>query len=185
MKKYRLKKSAIYAIYTSLAVALVGTLLVLDNSLNNKSLQNDEYNYVESSIFDNEVPVIASDNTIGKPYINNEVKVVKNYYDRNASEDVQQNSIIYYETTYMQNSAIAYGGVESFDVVAVFDGTVSSIREDDLLGYIVEIVHKNNVISIYQSVSDVLVKENQNVKKGEKIAKSGKSNLNQSLNLKI
>lgn len=82
----------------------------------------------------------------------------------------------------MQNSAVAYGGVDSFDVVSILDGTVVSIKEDELLGNIVEIEHDNKVISVYQSISDVLVKENQTVKQGEVIAKSGESNLNKSLN---
>ena len=86
-----------------------------------------------------------------------------------------------YDSTYMPNSSIAYGGIDSFDVVSILDGTVIKVSEDDLLGNIVEIEHTNKIISVYQSVSEVAVKENQVVKQGEVIAKSGESNLNLSL----
>ena len=81
----------------------------------------------------------------------------------------------------MPNSSIAYGGVENFDVVAILDGTVIKVEEDELLGNIIEIEHNNKMISVYQSVSEVAVKENQVVKQGEIIAKGGESNLNLSL----
>ena len=40
----------------------------------------------------------------------------------------------------------------------------------------------NDLISVYQSVKDFAVKENQLVRQGEVIAKSGTSNLNKELN---
>ena len=57
----------------------------------------------------------------------------------------------------MQSTGVSYGGVDDFDVVAVLDGTVTSVREDELLGTIVEIKHNNNLTSVYQSLKDVSV----------------------------
>ena len=106
--------------------------------------------------------------------------MIKNYYDY-KSEETQENSIIYYENTYMQSSGIAYGGVDKFDIVAVLDGIVTVVKEDELLGTIVEIKHDNNMYSLYQSVSDVKVKENDQVVQGTIIASSGTSALQKDL----
>lgn len=163
---------------------LIGILVLTDSYLTVDDLEEPDYDYVTDTVIDDDkdVPVVSTDTIIAKPYSDENVKVLKNYYDYTAAKEQQENSILYYESTYMQNSAVAYGGVDSFDVVSILDGNVVSIKEDELLGNIVEIEHDNKVISVYQSISDVLVKENQTVKQGEVVAKSGESNLNKSLN---
>ncbi len=182
MKKYRFKKSAVYVMYGLGFALLIGILVLTDSYLTVDDLEEPDYDYVTETVLEDDVPVVNTATTIIKPYSDENVKILKNYYDYTASKEEQENSILYYESTYMQNSAIAYGGVDSFDVVSILDGTVVSIKEDELLGNIVEIEHDNKVISVYQSISNVLVKENQVVKQGEVIAKSGESNLNKALN---
>ena len=184
MKKYRFKKSAVYVMYGLGFALLIGILVLTDSYLTVDDLEEPDYDYVTETVLDKDedVPVVNTDTIIMKPYSDQNVKILKNYYDYTAEKEQQENSILYYESTYMQNSAVAYGGVDSFDIVSILDGTVVSIKEDELLGNIVEIEHENKVISVYQSISDVIVKENQAVKQGEVIAKSGASNLNKSLN---
>ena len=82
----------------------------------------------------------------------------------------------------MQNSSVAYGGVESFDVVSILDGKVIKITKDDLVGNVIEIEHDNNIISIYQSVDNIKVNVNDEIKQGQIIATSGKSSINKDLN---
>ena len=78
----------------------------------------------------------------------------------------------------MQSSGITYGYSESFDVVSILDGKVITVKQDELLGNIVEIEHNNGIISIYQSLDSVNVKVNDTIKQGTIIGKSGKNNLN-------
>ena len=49
---------------------------------------------------------------------------------------------------------------ETFEVIAVLDGTVINIKDDELLGKIVEVQHENNLVSSYQSLGEVSVKKN-------------------------
>lgn len=116
-----------------------------------------------------------------RPYTDEKVKIVKNYYDYKGEEETQKNSIFFHEDTYMQSTGVSYGGVDDFDVVAVLDGTVTSVREDELLGTIVEIKHNNNLTSVYQSLKDVSVKKDDKVSQGQPIAKAGTSNIDTSL----
>ena len=181
MKKYRFRKPAIIVISTLCFAILILGVALINTSMNQVSLQIPDYDYVTDTILNEEEPVANTKNIIMRPYNNSEVKILKDFYERNDTEENQENSLIFYDSTYMPNSSIAYGGIDSFDVVSILDGTVIKVSEDDLLGNIVEIEHTNKIISVYQSVSEVAVKENQVVKQGEVIAKSGESNLNLSL----
>ena len=181
MRKYRFRKPAIIVISTLCFAILILGVAIINTSMNQVSLQIPDYDYVTDTILNEEEPVANTKNIIMRPYNNSEVKILKDFYERNDTEENQENSLIFYDSTYMPNSSIAYGGIDSFDVVSILDGTVIKVSEDDLLGNIVEIEHTNKIISVYQSVSEVAVKENQVVKQGEVIAKSGESNLNLSL----
>lgn len=181
MRKYRFRKPAIIVISTLCFAILILGVAIINTSMNQVSLQIPDYDYVTDTILNEEEPVANTKNIIMRPYNNSKVKILKDFYERNDTEENQENSLIFYDSTYMPNSSIAYGGIDSFDVVSILDGTVIKVSEDDLLGNIVEIEHTNKIISVYQSVSEVAVKENQVVKQGEVIAKSGESNLNLSL----
>ena len=103
----------------------------------------------------------------------------KNYYDKNASEEDQIKSLIYYKNTYMQNTGILYNSEEEFDVVSVLDGTVTSITEDEILGKVVEIAHSTELITIYHCLGEVNVNVGDNVKQNDVIGKSGKVNIDE------
>lgn len=179
MKKIN-KKNLI--VLSSILVIGVISVLSINVSLSPKKEKVDIVKKEEKKKVDIVSPVISeSTGVIKKPFINEEVKVLKNYYNYQGTEEEQENSITYYESTYMPNYAICYGGPDSFEVTSILDGTVTNIKEDSLLGNIVEIQHDNDIISVYQSVSDVTVELNQIVKQGEVIAHSGMSNINKDL----
>ena len=146
MKKFRLTTMGKYLVCFSAFLVLVGTLVVVDLSLKNVDDEPEEYvdhQYVGDLITDEEIPVVNSTSIIIRPYLNTNVRILKNYYDYKGEVAEQENSLIYYESTYMPNYAIAYGGVEDFEVVSILDGTVIKVREDNILGNIIEIQHEN------------------------------------------
>jgi len=113
--------------------------------------------------------------SIIKPYINESVKLSRSYYDENSDEKTQENSIIFYGNTYIQNKGTEYSSKNEFDVVSVIDGKVSSIKQDSTLGYIVEITHENELKTVYQYLSSVKIQEGATIYKGDVIGTSGKS----------
>ncbi len=181
MKKRKLKKSAIYGLSISLGALLLGGLWYAD--LSNQSLKEDtDYDYVSNLFDENVTTVVNTAVRMMHPYTNGEVEALTTFYDYQDDEESQQNSIINYETTYIQNNGIAYGGIEdTFDVVSVLDGTVSSVEEDNLLGKIVTITHTDEIITTYQSLSEVTVKEGDQISQGTIIGKAGESNLEKDL----
>ncbi len=181
MTNRRIKKSVIYGVYSLGVIALIGTVYLIESSIGKNNFKEDEPTYVSKTIFDDTVPVVADDVKILRPYSDAEIKMVKSYYDYQADEESQKNSLIFHEDTYMQSSGVAYGGKDNFEVKSVLDGTVVDVKEDKLLGKIVEIKHSNDVISVYQSLSEVAVAKDAAVKQGDVIGKSGTANISTEL----
>jgi len=185
MIKKKFKPFVVPVFYCLAIVMFVISMYFIGRIVNNVLFEgDDDLQYVDQEIFDQEqnIPVVGEEELIVRPYTSDKVVIAKNYYDYEGDAKSQQNSLIYYENTYMQNSGIDYKADEKFDVVSILDGTVVSVKEDNILGNVVEIRHNNELISIYQSLSDVKVKENDTVKQGQIIAKSGSSNINKELN---
>ncbi len=183
MKKIKLKKPVVYSMCAAVSVLLLGGLWYADMS--NQSLNNnpdEDLIYVSRLFDDNVVSVVNTLPTILRPYNNPEIKSLNNFYDYQSDEKTQQNAIINYDTTYIQNNGVAYGGInDTFDVLSVLPGTVTSVKEDNLMGKIVTIQHDNNIITTYQSLSEVTVKEGDNVAQNTIIGKAGDSNLEKDL----
>lgn len=182
MKNRKLKSNIVPIIYGLVAILGIGSAYLIENMLNNAVFkEEDHYGYVSETITEEEVPVVNTEPTLIRPYNDTEIKIVKNYYDYKADETSQQNAIIYHENTYMQNSGIAYGGKDNFDVVAILDGEVVEVKNDKLLGNIVQIKHNDKIISVYQSLSETNVKKGDTIKQGQVIGKSGTSNISKDL----
>lgn len=184
----RLKKSVVYVLYGLAFIFMLVSLFFIDNSSSKSSFDSseEEYKYVSQDIFDKvkDIPVNAIEDKkiiINKPYIDESVKIVKNYYSLSDDEETQQNSIIYYQDTYIQSSGVSYGNDNCFDVVAILDGKVTDVKEDDILGNVVTIEHDNGIISSYQSITNIKVKSGDIVKQGDIIANSSTSNISTDL----
>ena len=179
MKKRRLKPFVkISAIGVFLIVCLVSIVSLSDNKTNTISKTSDDFTYVNDYIFDNYYPVVNQEEKLTKPYTSEKVSIYKNFYDKDATEEEQKNSIIYHEGIYMQNSGVDYKSDEQFDVVSSLSGTVTNVTDDTLLGKTVEIRNSSEIIIVYQSLGEVLVKKGDNVTQGQIIAKSGTCTLN-------
>lgn len=187
MTKRKLKPFVVPTLYTLTAIVFVFSLymiqLIIGKASFTPTTKEENVNYVDNEIINinEQIPVVSNNSIIIRPYIANDVIIAKSYYDYQAEADEQKNAIIYYEDTYMQNSGIDYKSENVFDVIAILDGTVISVKNDDILGNIVEIKHTNDIISVYQSLSEISVKENDTVLAGQNIGKSGESNINKDI----
>lgn len=147
-----------------------------------KVFDNDYSNYVfaTKTLNKDSVSVISTEgekDVIIKPFLEDRAVISKNYYDMNDAEKTQQNSLIYYEKTYMENTGVLYSADETFNIVAVLDGTIKDVKTDDILGNVVEIEHSPNLITVYYSLGEISVKKGDNITQGETIATSGANKL--------
>ena len=186
MKMKRIKPLVIPMIYGVCVIAFL-FCMYFAGKLSNNFLFKDKNvtNYVDGEIvseYDNDIPVVSTSSIIVRPYLDSNVSIYKTFYDYQDEINNQENSIILYEGTYMQNSGVDYTSDNSFDVISILDGTVINVYENEILGTSIEIRHNNDLISVYQSLSDVTVKEGDNVIQGQTLAKSCLSNINRELN---
>ena len=178
-KKVKLKPFVMPTIYGIVTISLAASLFFLGNNLLKEKVP---VTYITSSTLIEDVePVISETKKIKRPYIEEDVKILQNFYDNTSDKKVQENSLIFYENTYLQNSGIDYGKENVFDVYSIYDGTIVNIEENDILGTIIEIEHSNNLIASYQCLGNIKVKENDTVTVGEIIATSGTCNISKNL----
>ncbi|WP_068620655.1 M23 family metallopeptidase [Paenibacillus tuaregi] len=112
-----------------------------------------------------------------------EVNVVKPFYDKDASAEEHVSAIVQYNDTFVPNTGIdlARGDNKSFDVKAALGGKVTRVEQHALLGYVVEITHANNLKTVYESLADVKVKKDAEVKQGDTLATAGRNELEKDL----
>ena len=179
--KRQLKQSVVYGLYALSFILLIGGIVVLGFTAKEKTEQEDKL--VSKGILDYEekIPVVNTEIKIIRPYTDTEVKVVKSFYDYQAEAEQQEQSLIYYEGTYMQSSGVSYSKGDVFDVVSILDGKVLEVKEDSTLGNIITIEHDNGITSVYQSIGEISVKANDSVVGGQTIAKSSTSNISTEL----
>ena len=176
MKKRNLKLFAVPAIYTLALLVFGGSMYLIQRTVNSqKFTSNENMEYVDKEIVtDNEyIPVINVEPIIMKPFLNDSVSINKSFYNKDDDKQNQENSIILYEKTYMQNSGVDYKLNEQFDVVSILDGTVIDVIDNEILGKTIKIKHNNDIISTYQSLGETLVNKDDTVLRGQVIAKSG------------
>ena len=180
MNKRNLKLYAVPILYV-FTVLLLGTTTILVGKYisNHKFKTNEAIEYVDKEIvIDNEyIPVVQTAATIMKPFLIDNITINKTFYNQEDEKSNQENSIIVYKDTYMQNTGVDYKYNEVFDIVSILDGTVIEITDNEALGKTIKIRHNNDLISTYQSLSEITVKENDNVLRGQAIGKSGTCNL--------
>lgn len=184
MKTYKLKRWVMPTIYIGavsivlLSLTFVAAYLKEDPKAESLSSYVSESVVKEPTIKEEVKEVIEPTNeTVNHPYLNQNVKTAKNYYDDSADEETQMNSLIYYHNTYMENTGILYTSDEVFDVVSVLDGKVTSVTKDEILGNVIEVMHSNELVTIYHCLGEVFVKDGDEVKQNDVLGKSGEVNI--------
>ena len=181
MKRRKLKPYVLPTLMLLAITSIIFGTAMITNNLKSQKPEDNPTSYVTSTILEEEKPVINETNTMINPYTDPTVTIGKSYYNYQADAAAQEKSIIYHDNTYMQNSGTDFISDNVFDVVAVLDGSVTDVKEDDTLGKVIEIKHDNGYISIYQSLSEVSVKKGDVITQGQVIGKSGTNELDKDM----
>ena len=180
MKQKKLRGYVLPTLYVIILMLVFGAVSLVSSMLKS----NPDYLYsigiinmdTRTVVETNDVPIIS------RPYTSEAVSVDKYFYDINAEEDKQVNSLIYFQNTYMKNTGILYKDNEAFDAIAVLSGKVLNVRSDDILGNVVEIEHNTNLRTIYYSLGEVKVKVGDMLIQGQTIGVSGANNITENKN---
>ncbi len=183
MKKRKLRGFVLPSIYIVTIIVLAIGITLLTRNMLDSSPRVDNYDY-SISVFDEE----EEDNSVivnetipsilkaSKPFIGDDIVVMKDFYDDNGSAESQEQALIFYENTYMPNTGILYASDNVFDVIASIDGTVKEIKQDEILGNVLTLEGKD-VTCVYYTLGDIEVKEGDEVKQNDVLAKSGQSKI--------
>ena len=179
MTKLKLRPYVLPTIYMIAIATIIVSILLIGQTIRTFNKEKVDITYVVGKVVeDNSKPVIEVKNDkVIKPFVNEGVVIAKDFYEKDAPEEKQKGSLIYYEGTYMQNSGVLYKADIEFDIVAVMDGTVTNIKEDNLLGIVIEIDHNSKLKTIYQSLAEAKVKVGDVVKQGDIIGICGANNI--------
>lgn len=181
MKKRKLKSFVLPTVLATIIIAVFFTTAIVMKKDNSLTVAEENLNYVSKTIIGNDIAVMNTTTKVINPYTDTSVTVGKQFYDYKGTAENQEKAIIFHDGTYMQNSGMDFTSEKPFDVVAVLAGTVTNVKEDELLGKIVEIKHGNDYVSIYQSLSEISVKKGDNVNQGQVLGKSGTNELDKEL----
>lgn len=179
MKNKRLRSFVLPTVY----IMVISVLFISISFLANNLSHNIEYgNMSVSTLDDNTTPVIKNEENIlqsiiEKPYVSSNVSIAKSFYDMTDDAKKQEDSLVYYQNTYLQNSGVLYESTDPFDIKASYDGKVTNVSSDDILGNYVEITHNEKLKTVYYSLSEVIVKKDDVVLSGDVIGKSGTNKL--------
>ncbi len=180
MIKRRLKTQYVLlfgSILLILPLLLIG--IAVKTSLNEVTVE--EPDYITEETFNHYIPVINTETRMINPYLEPSVTIGKNYYDYQSDEESQIKAILKHDNTYIQNTGIDYLSDKIFDVISILDGTVVNISDDESLGKIVEVKHKNGIISSYQSLGTINVKKGDIITQGQVLGTSGSNELDKEL----
>jgi stage II sporulation protein Q len=180
------KKRWVYpAIYILSAAIILTAVLWFQNSNNETDsgqTKNEATDIAGKKYNEPAVEVNRSMENFSMPVTNpDSVVIQKQFYDFDGKKEEQESALVFYNNTYHPNTGIdiVMEDGKTFDVVASLSGSVTNVLEDALLGNVIEIEHDNGIVTQYQSVTDIDVKVGDQVKKGQTIAKAGKSLYNE------
>lgn len=177
MKKYI--KLYVPLIYIGVVILMVVSTMSVMNAVRKYLRDDSKYSYTLDNVFEGDiVPVMKSEvDMIVRPYIDENVKVGKYFYDYESDSTKQENSLILYENVYMQNTGVDYISSEDFDVVSILDGEIISIDDSEVYGKIISIKHNDNLISTYSNISNINFDIGYKVNQGEIIGTSKVSDI--------
>jgi stage II sporulation protein Q len=178
----KLKPFVFPVLYISLIFMLVVGLYFTTKNMSNDMIESlEDVDYVSNVILDDIIPVVNVDTIVSNPYYGTNVTIARYYYNIEDDVDRQKESIIYYNNTYMPNSGVDYTSNSNFEVVSILDGTIIDIKEDELLGKIVEVRHNNELVSSYAGLNEISVQKGESITQGMKLGVSGTNKINESL----
>ena len=103
--------------------------------------------------------------------------MVRTFFDPSLSSEELVSAIINTGTKVITSTGISYAKKDNsiFSVLAIYDGEVVSIDEDELSGAKITIKHSDDIVSIYSSLSDVKVSVGDLITQGTNLGNASAS----------
>jgi len=132
--------------------------------------------------------VAATGEVLQWPVVNrSEVEVTVPFYEQSATDQEKQQALVQAGTTFIPHTGLDFAKPDNsaFEVVAALSGKVTLAGSHPTNGYQIEITHDDGIVTRYESLSDIKVKEGDEVKQGTIIAKAGRSELEKDMGVHL
>lgn len=174
MKRRKLKGFVLPTFYLLITISIFTGVVLLGRNI---TLQGRDYDYGTNILEENNIQSVVGEDTVATSNISSPVdegkaEVSVHYYSKDSDEKTQENSLIYYEKTYLPNTGILYSSDESFEVKSVFAGKITDIIDDEFFGKCVVLEHTQNVRTYYYGLSDIEVNVGDELTSGAVIGMS-------------
>ncbi|GKU76925.1 M23 family metallopeptidase [Paenibacillus sp. L3-i20] len=143
----------------------------------------------EGTIVEKEVaPVAAS--TLGMKWPVEKKEALQEqtkFYDATATATEREAALVQVGNTFSPHTGIDFVDPDGqpFDVLAALAGKVTYVKQEPTNGTVIEISHGDGLVTVYQSLTDVTVKQGDDVIQGTVIAKAGRSELEKDLGVHL
>lgn len=178
------KKWFFPAVYLMLAALILTGVLWYQNTGNQQATEDPQTEMEGDSITQNPLgeqdaaPVMEQQEVIKMPVQEkDQAEIVTKFYDYDADSKEQEKALVLYNNKYYQSTGVDIASTEgeTFDVTASLSGTVTEVKEDPLLGNVVQLSHPDEVTTYYASLGEVLVEAGAEVKQGDTIGTAGEN----------
>jgi len=116
-----------------------------------------------------------------------EITVLMPFYDKSASAEERAAALVRYGNEITPHMGVSIGTADNapFEVAAALSGTVTRVAQQPPVGNIVEITHNDGLVTVYQSLENVRVREGEQVAQGQVIADAGRNELESDLGVHL
>lgn len=198
-KRAMSKKWVFPAVYMAAIAILLTVLVVYQGNKTTKSpelststtSQVDTTTGTDATNGETEVqakPAAEKSEAIAWPVENEQdVQVVKSFYDENGSTQEKEAAMVEYNDTFTPNAGIdlARKDAKPFDVLAAFSGKVTGATTKPVVGNEVEVTSPDGTVTVYQSLSELKVKQGDEIKQGDVLGTAGRNELEKDLGVHV
>lgn len=168
MKSIKYRKALIFAGVLSLFVIGVSVVDQITNPVKDQEVTQDSVIQTGVNVSDGKINL--SEEVFMCP-VSDHVSLVRYFYETGGEHNHE--ALDMFEGIYRPSQGVDYGHEDSFEVMASLSGKVVDVRKDAILGVCVNIECENGITLIYQSLSDVSLKDGDTISQGDLIGNSG------------
>ncbi len=184
-------------LYPAMYVIVASLMLVVMWAYQSKVDQSATNSNVLPSNQTQETPEEANQAVVGKPEpaekmiwpypADQSLSVVTPFFEASAAASVREQAMIEYENTFIPHTGIDFAtkDKQSFQVLSALSGIVTRVDKHPLLGNLVEVTHDNGLVTVYQSLNEITVRMNQEVKQSDRIGTAGRNEMQKDLGVHV
>ncbi|KGA97065.1 hypothetical protein AJ85_21530 [Alkalihalobacillus alcalophilus ATCC 27647 = CGMCC 1.3604] len=182
VKRLMRKRWVAPALYLVVAAGILSAVFILNGQEESTNPDGEVEINDPSFVYDEEAVEAAVSNEVLKmPADESEVELVGFFYDHNGTSEEKQAALVSYNSSFHQNFGLDYampGAEDSFDVTAALTGTVVKAEKQPIFGYVVELNHKDGLVTYYHSLANLDVTVGDTVNQGEILGQAGRNEYN-------